>query len=67
MKDEEPIEGAISEIAKVYKAAKEDLVFRSTTGKQKMIKEEELNKYLEEGWELVNVLPSGKIVIKHAP
>lgn len=66
VKEEEPIEGTISEIAKVYKAAKEDLAKRSNNGKQKMIKEDELDKYLEEGWELVNVLPSGKLVVKHA-
>ncbi len=64
VKENAPMEDTIVEIAKVYKAAKEDLAKRSNNGKQKMIKEDELDKYLEEGWELVNVLPSGKLVVK---
>ena len=66
VKEETPMEDTISEIAKVYKAAMEDLAKRSNNGKQKMIEEDKLDKYLEEGWELVNVLPSGKLVVKHA-
>jgi len=64
VKDEQPMEDTISEIAKVYSAAKEDLAKRSRNGRQKVVKEDELDKYLEEGWELVDVLPSGKLVIK---
>ncbi len=44
----------------------EDLAKRSNNGKQKMVEEDNLDKYLEEGWELVNVLPSGKLVVKQA-
>ena len=65
VKEETPMEDTISEIAKVYKAAMEDLAKRSNNSKQKMIEEDKLDKYLEEGWELVNVLPSGKLVIKY--
>jgi integrase/recombinase XerD len=36
----------------------------STLHKQKIVCEEELEKYLSEGWTVVAVLPSGKIVIR---
>ncbi len=61
------MEYAISEIAKVYKAAMEDLAKRSNNGRQRMIHEDELDKYLQDGWQLANVLPSGKLVVKYAP
>ncbi len=59
------MEDTISEI-EVSKAAMQDLAKRSNNGKQKMIEEDKLDKYLEEGWESVNVLPSGKLVVKQA-
>ncbi len=64
VKDGSLMADTISEIAKVYKVAKEDLARRTNNGRQKAVKESELEKYLQEGWELINVLPSGKVVIK---
>jgi len=64
IKDEAPMDSTISEIAKLYTAAKKDLSGRSTSNKQKRIEESELDKYLEEGWELVTTLPSGSLVVK---
>jgi len=64
VKEEQTIDNTISEIAKVYRAAKEDLEGRISNGKQKVIKEDEVDKYLEQGWEFVSFLPSGKVVIK---
>jgi integrase len=38
----------------------------SNNKKQKVVDEKELERYLEEGWEVVATLPSGKIVIKES-
>ena len=65
VRDEQPMKDTISEIAKVYRAAKEDLTKRTNNGKQKVVKEDELEKFLEQGWELVNTLHNEKVVIKN--
>ncbi len=64
VKEEQTIDNILTEIAKVYRAAKEDLAMRGNNAKHRVIKEEELDRYLKEGCELVNVLKSGKLVIK---
>jgi len=63
VEDAAPVEATIAEIAQVYTAAKQDLTKR-TNGKQKRIKERELDKYLDKGWELHTTLPSGDLVVK---
>ena len=65
VRDEQPMKDTISEIAKVYRAAKEDLTKRANNGKQKVVKEDELENFLEQGWELVNTLHNEKVVIKN--
>ncbi|MGI0021369.1 MAG: hypothetical protein ACRD9Q_00780 [Nitrososphaeraceae archaeon] len=64
VKDEAPMSDTISEIAKVYSAAKADLAKRTNTTKQKTINETELDKFLEEGWEYVSTLPSGNLIVR---
>jgi len=64
VEDAAPVEATIAEIAQVYTAAKQDLTKR-TNGKQKRIKEKDLDKFLESGWALESVLPSGDLVIKN--
>jgi len=67
IKDEASTDETIEEIARVYGAAKENLSRRGKTPKtrQKRISEKELDSYLDKGWELHNVLPSGDLVIKN--
>lgn len=67
VKDEASTDETIEEIAKIYGAAKENLSRRGKTQKtrQKRISEKELDSYLDKGWELHNVLPSGDLVIKN--
>lgn len=62
--EDKTMDETITEIAKLYGAAKEDIASRTTNGKQKRITETELDKYLDEGWELVTTLPSGNLVVK---
>lgn len=62
--DETPMDDTISEVAKLVKAARDDLAKRKTNPKQKRIQEDELDRHLEEGWELVTTLPSGSLVVK---
>lgn len=67
LKDDASTDEAISEIAVVYKSAQSDLDERKnseTKPKQKRIAEEELDQYLDKGWEVVQVLNSGKLIIK---
>jgi len=67
VKNEASTDETIEEIARVYGAAKENLSRRGKTQKtrQKRISEKELDSYLDKGWELHNVLPSGDLVIKN--
>ncbi len=65
VKDEANTDETIEKIAMVYSAAKNDLKNRLKTAiKQKRIAEEELDKYLQKGWELHTTLPSGDLVVK---
>jgi len=66
VKEEASTDETIEEIARVYGAAKENLSRRGKTQKtrQKRISEKELDSYLDKGWELHNVLPSGDLVIR---
>lgn len=56
----------IEEIAKICSAAKTDLQKRTETPKvkQKRITENELDEYLENGWEIHTTLQSGDLVVK---
>ncbi len=56
----------IEDIALLYKSALDDISKREKTQKpsQKRISEKDLDFYLDKGWELHNVLPSGDIVVK---
>jgi len=67
VKEETTTDDAISEIAKIYSAAKKDLQSRTVKPKvrQKRISEKELDVYLNRGWELVTTLPSGDLVVKN--
>jgi len=66
VKDTSSTDETIAEIAEVYKAGQEDLLNRENNvqRKQKRIKEAEIDKYLNEDWELHTTLPSGDLVIK---
>ena len=66
VKTEASTDETIEEIAKIYGAAKEDLSRRGKIQKtrQKRIHEEELDKFLEDGWSLDTILPSGDLVVK---
>jgi len=65
VKEETTTDEAISEIAKIYSAAKNDLKNRLKTAiKQKRISEDELDNYLQRGWELHTTLPSGDLVVR---
>lgn len=66
VKDETTADEAISEIAKIYTAAKNDLKNRlKTVIKQKRIAEKDLDDYLQNGWELHSTLPGGDLVVKN--
>ncbi len=57
----------IAEIAEIYKAGKDDISRRENDQnpiKQKRIKEEEIDQYLADGWEITNVLANGSIIVK---
>jgi len=65
--DDANTDETIAEIAEIYKAAKDDVSRREITSnpiKQKRIKEEEIDQYLEDNWEIVNVLSNGYLIIK---
>jgi len=66
VRDDASTEETIAEIAEVYKAGKEDLLYRENNvqRKQKRIKETELDAYLNDDWELHTALPSGDLVVK---
>lgn len=64
VKDDASLDETISVIAKVYSAGKADIMKRTSSTKQTRIQEDELDKYLEQGWELVTTLPSGSIIVK---
>jgi len=64
--DDADSDETLAQIAAVYSAAKDDLSRGEITPiiKQKRIKEEDLDDYLEQGWQLHTTLPSGDLVVK---
>jgi len=67
VKEGESTEETISEIADLYKNAIEDVEGRENSQiktKQKRIPEKELDKYLDDDWEVSHILNSGNIIVK---
>ena len=67
VKDEDSTNDTIAEIAEIYKAGKDDVSRREISSnpfKQKRIKEEEIDQYLEDNWEIAHVLTNGNLIIK---
>ena len=67
VKDEDSTNETIAEIAEIYKAGKDDVSRReipSNPFKQKRIKEEEIDQYLDNNWEIAHVLSNGNLIIK---
>jgi len=67
IKEESTLDETIEEIARLHELAKEDLSNRSTSSnerRQKRVPESELDAYLEEGWQVVQVMPSGNTIIQ---
>ena len=57
----------ISEIAEIYKAGKDDVSRRKNNQnpiKQKRIREEEIDQYLADDWEITHTLSNGSIIVK---
>ncbi len=65
--DEANTDETIAEIAEIFKAGKDD-VSRRETGtnpvKQKRITEDEIDQYLEDGWEITHTLSNGNLIVK---
>jgi len=67
VKEESTLDETIEEIARLRDFAKEDLSNRpmlNNERRQKKVPESELDAYLEEGWEVVQVMPSGNTIIQ---
>ena len=67
IKEESTTDETIEEIAGLYASAKDDLAKRPTVNRdkrQKRVPESELDAYLDEGWEVMQVLPSGNTIIQ---
>jgi len=70
VKEDATTDETIEEIASLYSLAKDDLATRPSvklstpTKQQKRITEDELDAFLDEGWEVVSTLQSGSIVIQ---
>ena len=65
--DDANTDETIAEIAEIYKAGKDDASRRETTSnpvKQKRITEDEIDKYLADGWEFIQSLSNGSIIVK---
>jgi len=57
----------IAEIAEIYKAGKDDVSRRQNNEnpvKHKRIKEEEIDQYLEDNWEITHTLSNGNLIVK---
>jgi len=57
----------IAEIAEIYNAGKKDISRRKNTQnpfKQKRIIEKEVDKYLEDNWEITHVLQNGNLIVR---
>lgn len=70
VKEDATTDETVEEIANLYSLAKDDLASRPSTKpstptkQQKRITEDELDAFLDEGWEVVSTLQSGSIVIQ---
>jgi hypothetical protein len=70
VKEDATTDETIEEIASLYSSAKEDLATRTptkssvSTKQQKRISEDALDGYLAEGWEYVDTLKSGSVLIE---
>ncbi|MCV0366406.1 MAG: hypothetical protein K5798_03950 [Nitrosopumilus sp.] len=66
IKDDASTDDTIEEIAVVYKSAMDDLSRRENVPKltQKRISVEDLDEYLETGWEYQDKLPNGDLIVK---
>jgi site-specific recombinase XerD len=67
IKEESTTDETIEEIAGLYASAKDDLAKRApkpASKQQKRVTEDDLDAYLNEGWEVVSTLQSGNIVIQ---
>jgi len=65
--DDANTDETIAEIAEIYKAGKDDVSRRETPSnpfKQKRIKEEEIDQYLDDGWEITHTLSNGNLIVK---
>ena len=65
--DDANTDETIAEIAEIYKAGKDDVSRREITPnpvKQKRITEDEIDQYLDEGWEITHTLSNGNLIIK---
>lgn len=67
VKDGDSTDETIAEIAQIYKAGKDDLSRRENNQnpiQQKRIKEDEIDQYLDDGWEITHTLSNGSLIIK---
>jgi len=67
VKDEDSTNDTIAEIAEIYNAGKKDISRRENTQnpfKQKRIIDKEVDKYLEDNWEITHVLQNGNLIVR---
>lgn len=67
VKDDYSTDETIAEIAEIYKAGKDDVSRRENNQnpvKQKRITEDEIDQYLEDGWEITHTLSNGNLIVK---
>jgi len=65
--DDANTDETIAEIAEIYKAGKDDVSRRENSQnlvKQKRITEDEIDQYLEDGWEITHTLTHGNLIVK---
>ena len=65
--DDASTDDTIEEIAEIYKAGKDDVSRRGNSQnpvKQKRIKEEEIDQYLDDDWEITTTLSNGNLIVK---
>jgi hypothetical protein len=51
-------------MGEIRRLALEGYKLRGRSDPKKIVREEELEHYLSEGWEFVSVLPSGRILVR---
>ena len=67
VKEDADTDETIAEIAEIYKAGKDDVSRRENNQnlvKQKRITEDEIDEYLEDGWEITHTLSNGNLIVK---